>query len=242
MSGRVPQKKRNLAVYRRLMAVAIGERAMQIITEFPCDVVETPDMEIVLSDGCRLSARVWMPKDAGAAPVPAVLEYIPYRKRDGTLPRDEMMHPYVAGHGYACVRVDMRGNGDSDGLMTDEYTIQELADACEVIEWLAAQPWCSGSVGMMGKSWGGFNCLQTAFLQPPALKAVISVCSTTDRFADDIAGKVPDKATAVILCCASGGRSGMACDYMQQMGYQQVSNGGSAGAVSMQCGLPIDCL
>ena len=39
---------------------------------------------------------------------------------------------------------------------------------------------------MMGKSWGGFNCLQTAFLQPPALKAVISVCSTTDRFADDI--------------------------------------------------------
>ena len=159
---------------------------MQIITEFPCDVVETPDMEIVLSDGCRLSARVWMPKDAGAAPVPAVLEYIPYRKRDGTLPRDEMMHPYVAGHGYACVRVDMRGNGDSDGLMTDEYTIQELADACEVIEWLAAQPWCSGSVGMMGKSWGGFNCLQTAFLQPPALKAVISVCSTTDRFADDI--------------------------------------------------------
>ncbi|MEO6300851.1 MAG: CocE/NonD family hydrolase, partial [Paracoccaceae bacterium] len=114
------------------------------------------------------------------------LEYIPYRKRDGTLPRDEMMHAYVAGHGYACVRVDMRGNGDSEGLMADEYTIQELADACEVIEWLAAQDWCSGSVGMMGKSWGGFNCLQTAFLQPPELKAVVSVCSTTDRFVDDI--------------------------------------------------------
>ena len=159
---------------------------MRVVTEFPHQVVETPDMGIVLSDGCRLSARVWMPEGAGAAPVPAVLEYIPYRKRDGTLPRDEIMHPYVAGHGYACVRVDMRGNGDSDGLMADEYTIQELADACEVIEWLAEQPWCSGAVGMMGKSWGGFNCLQTAFLQPPALKAVISVCSTTDRFADDI--------------------------------------------------------
>ena len=105
-----------------------------------------------------------MPEDAATNPVPAVLEYIPYRKRDGTLPRDEIMHPYVAGHGYATVRVDMRGNGDSEGLMADEYTIQELADACEVIEWLAAQPWCSGSVGMMGKSWGGFNCLQTAFL------------------------------------------------------------------------------
>ena len=159
---------------------------MTIRTDFPHAVVETEDMGIVMSDGVRLSARVWMPADAGTHPVPAVLEYIPYRKRDGTLPRDEMMHPYFAGHGYAAVRVDMRGNGDSEGLMTDEYTIQELADACEVIEWLAAQPWCTGAVGMMGKSWGGFNCLQTAFLQPPALKAVVSVCSTSDRFADDI--------------------------------------------------------
>lgn len=159
---------------------------MKIVTELPHPVVENPDVGIVLADGCRLSARVWMPADAAAHPVPAVLEYIPYRKRDGTLARDEIMHPYVAGHGYACVRVDMRGNGDSDGLMSDEYSEQELADACEVIAWLAAQPWCSGSVGMMGKSWGGFNCLQTAFLQPPALKAVISVYSTTDRFESDI--------------------------------------------------------
>ena len=159
---------------------------MRVVTEFPHEIVETPDMGIVLSDGCRLSARVWMPEGAGKAPVPAVLEYIPYRKRDGTAVRDAMMHPYVAGHGYACVRVDMRGNGESDGLMADEYTIQELADACEVIEWLAGQPWCSGAVGIMGKSWGGFNCLQTAFLQPPALKAVMAVCASTDRFADDI--------------------------------------------------------
>jgi uncharacterized protein len=159
---------------------------MRVVTEFPHAIVETPDMGIVLSDGCRLSARVWMPEGAEKAPVPAVLEYIPYRKRDGTAVRDAMMHPYVAGHGYACVRVDMRGNGESDGLMADEYTIQELADACEVIEWLAGQPWCSGSVGMMGKSWGGFNCLQTAFLQPPALKAVIAVCATADRFQGDI--------------------------------------------------------
>ncbi len=157
---------------------------MKTVTGFPFAVVEDPDVGIVLSDGCRLSARIW--RAAGAGRVPAVLEYIPYRKRDGTLPRDEMMHPYVAGQGYACVRVDMRGNGDSDGVMTDEYTVQELADACEVIAWLAAQEWCSGAVGMMGKSWGGFNCLQTAFLQPPALKAVISVCATTDRFADDV--------------------------------------------------------
>lgn len=157
---------------------------MAVVTEFPFAVTDEPDVGIVLSDGCRLSARIW--RAEGAGPVPAVLEYIPYRKRDGTLPRDEMMHPYVAGHGYACVRVDMRGNGDSDGTMEDEYTAQELSDACEVIAWLAAQPWCNGSVGMMGKSWGGFNCLQTAWLQPPALKAVIAVCATADRFGGDI--------------------------------------------------------
>jgi uncharacterized protein len=159
---------------------------MRTSDEFPFRVTEEPDLGIVLSDGCRLSARVWMPEDALLTPVPAILEYIPYRKRDGTLPRDELMHPYFAGHGYAAVRVDMRGNGDSDGVMEDEYTPLELSDACEVIDWLSRQPWCSGPVGMMGKSWGGFNCLQTAFLRPPALKAVVSVMSTTDRFADDI--------------------------------------------------------
>jgi uncharacterized protein len=157
-----------------------------IRTDLPHAVTETEDLGIPMPDGTRLSARVWIPVDAASNPVPAVLEYIPYRKRDGTLPRDEMMHPYVAGHGYACVRVDMRGNGDSGGLMHDEYAQQEMDDALAVIDWLAKQPWCSGAVGMMGKSWGGFNCLQAAWNGHPALKAVVSVCSTTDRFADDI--------------------------------------------------------
>ena len=159
---------------------------MTIRTEFPHAITTQDDIGIPMPDGVRLSARLWLPVDALASPVPAVLEYIPYRKRDGTLPRDEMMHAYFAGHGYGALRVDMRGNGDSQGLMDDEYTELELADAEAVIDWLSRQPWCSGAVGMMGKSWGGFNCLQTAFRQPPALKAVVSVCSTTDRFGDDI--------------------------------------------------------
>lgn len=118
--------------------------------------------------------------------VPAILEMIPYRKRDTTLPRDETIHPWMAGQGYACLRVDLRGTGDSDGVFDDEYSAQELADICATIAWIAGQDWCSGAVGMMGKSWGGFNCLQAAALQPPALKAVVSVCATVDRFADDI--------------------------------------------------------
>ena len=151
-----------------------------------CDIQEIEDMEIILSDGCRLSARVWMPIDATEHPIPAILEYLPYRKRDGTCARDALTHPYFAKRGYACVRVDMRGNGDSQGLMEDEYTEQELKDGVEVIYWLANQAWCSGSVGMMGISWGGFNALQIAALDPAPLKAIITLCSTVDRYADDI--------------------------------------------------------
>jgi putative CocE/NonD family hydrolase len=159
---------------------------MKTITDFPRKIVEHPDMGIVMPDGCRLSARVWMPEDAAEHPVPAILEHLPYRKRDGTTARDSLTHPYLAGHGYACIRVDMRGNGDSEGLMEDEYSEQELQDAVDVIAWLAAQPWCSGKVGMMGISWGGFNALQVAAKQPPALKAIVTLCSTDDRYADDI--------------------------------------------------------
>jgi len=149
-------------------------------------ITEDPDHAIVLSDGTRLSARLWRPEDANADPVPLVLEFLPYRKRDGTCARDALTHPYFAERGYACARVDMRGNGDSEGLMEDEYSPQELADAVEVINWAASQPWCNGNVGMMGISWGGFNALQVAALAPEPLKAIITLCSTVDRFADDI--------------------------------------------------------
>lgn len=141
---------------------------------------------IPLSDGVRLSARVWLPVDAGSDPVPAVLEYLPYRKNDGTAVRDLARQAELASYGYAGVRVDLRGSGDSEGLLLDEYLQQELDDACEVIAWLADQPWCTGRVAMAGKSWGGFNALQVAALRPPALDAIISVCSTDDRYADDI--------------------------------------------------------
>ena len=159
---------------------------MKAVTEFPLETVEHPDMGIAMPDGCRLSARVWMPKDALNQPVPAIFEYLPYRKRDGTTARDALTHPYFAGHGYACLRVDMRGNGDSEGLMLDEYSEQELQDACDVIAWIIKQPWCAGKVGMMGISWGGFNALQVAAMQPSGLDAIITLCSTDDRYADDI--------------------------------------------------------
>ncbi|NIR76254.1 MAG: CocE/NonD family hydrolase, partial [Gammaproteobacteria bacterium] len=141
---------------------------------------------IPMSDGVRLAARIWLPAGAERDPVPAILEYIPYRKRDFEAVGDSITHPYLAGHGYACIRVDLRGSGDSEGVLRDEYLQQELDDGLEVVRWIAEQPWCSGSVGMMGISWGGFNALQIAALQPPELKAIITLCSTDDRYADDV--------------------------------------------------------
>src|SRR5207244_11256415 len=108
------------------------------------------------------AASIWLPDDAEQTPVPAILEYLPYRKRDGTYERDALTHPYLAGHGYAGVRVDLRGCGESSGLLFDEYAKQEQDDGVEVMEWLAAQPWCSGVVVVMGFSWGGFDGMRFA--------------------------------------------------------------------------------
>ena len=130
--------------------------------------------------------RLFLPKTAHATPVPVVLEYIPYRRRDGTRLGDEGMHRWFAANGYACARVDIAGMGDSDGLVEDEYALREQDDALEVVAWLAAQPWSSGAVGIIGISWGGFNGLQIAARRPPALKAVISLCSTVDRYHGDV--------------------------------------------------------
>lgn len=140
---------------------------------------------IPLADGTRLAARIWLPEDAEDHPVPAILEYLPYRKDDCTAQDDARRHPYFAGHGYAAVRVDLRGTGDSDGLLLGEYLKQEQDDALEVLAWLEARAWCTGAVGMIGYSWGGFNGLQIAARQPPQLAAVITVDSTDDRYLDD---------------------------------------------------------
>ena len=159
---------------------------MIIRTEFPRPVRLIDTAWIELSDGCRIAARVWLPVDAEADPVPAIVEYLPYRKNDATAGRDAEIHPYFAGFGYASIRVDMRGSGDSDGILYDEYLKQEQDDALEIFRWIAEQPWCTGKIGIIGKSWGGFNGLQIAARRPPELKAVITVASTDDRYADDV--------------------------------------------------------
>ena len=143
-------------------------------------------LEIPMADGVRIAGKLWLPEDAAARPVPAILEMVPYRKRDGTVFRDVRIHPWIAARGYACLRIDLRGSGESEGVLVDEYLAQEQQDGLALIDWAARQPWCSGAVGMTGISWGGFNALQLAALRPPALRAIVTLCSTDDRYADDI--------------------------------------------------------
>ena len=156
---------------------------MPIKRDLPHRVKEISHLWVPLASGIRLAARLWLPENANEHPVPVIIEYIPYRKSDGTAISDSARYRYLAGHGYACLRVDIRGSGDSDGLLADEYTRQELDDGCELIEWASKQSWCTGRVGLTGISWGGFNSLQIA---APGLAAIIAACVTDDRYRDDV--------------------------------------------------------
>jgi hypothetical protein len=84
---------------------------MHVPARYPHAVRTITTAWITLADGCRLAARIWLPEDAEAAPAPAIFEFLPYRLNDGSAVRDSRHFPYLAGHGYACVRVDMRGSG-----------------------------------------------------------------------------------------------------------------------------------
>jgi predicted acyl esterase len=143
---------------------------------------------IPMRDGVRIAADLYMPDGEAAANgeirFPAVMEYVPYRK-DEIHPSRADIYTYLPRHGYVMARVDIRGTGGSEGINTDEYTLQEQLDGYDAIEWLAAQPWCDGHVNMLGISYGGFTALQVATHNPPHLTTIIPVEFTDDRYTDD---------------------------------------------------------
>jgi uncharacterized protein len=118
----------------------------EVARSYPFGLTEIENIWVPMPDGVRLAGRLWLPEGAGR--VPLILEYLPYRKRDGTRARDEKMHRYLARHGYACLRLDIRGTGDSEGIITDEYSVQEQEDGVAAIDWLSRQDWCDGQVAM----------------------------------------------------------------------------------------------
>ncbi len=145
------------------------------------------DVRIPMRDGLELSANLFMPvpQEAGEK-FPAILEMIPYRKDDWRYQADHQRMTYLAQRGYVGCRLDIRGTGSSPGIALDEYTPAETQDGYDAVEWLAAQPWCNGKVGMWGISYGGFTAIQVAMLQPPSLKAIVPIYASDDRYTDDV--------------------------------------------------------
>lgn len=154
----------------------------------PFGVVKTQNIRIPLKDGNYIHAHAWFPDKAVNDQLHSfgtLVEYIPYRT-DVTVLRDSIRHPYYAANGFASMRVDMRGSCNSSDVLTDEYLQLEQDDALEVFDWIVKQPWSNGNIAMFGKSWGGFNGLQVAARQHPALKTIITLMSTDDRYSDDV--------------------------------------------------------
>ncbi len=142
------------------------------------------DWFIPMRDGIKLFAKAWHPE--GNGPFPAVINYDPYRSSDWrTIARGNYFH-FLARHGYVVLHVGVRGTDGSEGVVTDEYPLQEQLDGYDAVEWVAAQPWCNGNVGMMGTSYPAFTAIQVAMHQPPHLKAIIPLYGTDDRYTDDV--------------------------------------------------------
>ena len=143
---------------------------------------------LALKDGVRLSVTYFLPRPKKAGErFPVLLEFLPYRKDDSFYLRDYPLHSYWARDGFASAKVDLRGTGSSEGLAPErEYSDQELDDAIEVIAQLARMPWSNGNVGMWGISWGGFNAIQVAMRQPPALKAILAADAADNVFRDSV--------------------------------------------------------
>jgi uncharacterized protein len=143
------------------------------------------DVRVPARDGIELSVNLFVPL-AGPHRVPVILSTDPYRKDDWSAGWDLSLASYLAGRGYAYCRLDVRGTGSSGGTAMDEYTEAETLDGHDTVEWLAAQPWCTGRVGMWGLSYGGFTSIQVAATRPPSLKAIVAVQATDDRYTDDV--------------------------------------------------------
>jgi putative CocE/NonD family hydrolase len=147
------------------------------------------DVRIPVRDGLELSANLWLPVARPDEPderFPAILEMLPYRKDDWRAASDQGRGEWLAARGFALCRLDVRGTGSSPGIALDEYTARETQDGYDAVQWLASQPWCNGSVGMWGISYGGFTSIQVAMLRPSALKAIVPMMATDDRYTDDV--------------------------------------------------------
>ncbi|MGN6570775.1 MAG: CocE/NonD family hydrolase [Pseudolabrys sp.] len=153
------------------------------------------DVAVPMRDGAELMADVFRPEASGER-VPAILNLGPYQKdklwvvppaleeKQNEWMNWETVNPeWWVPRGYACVRVDGRGTGRSQG-QCEPWSFAEAIDFHDAIEWAAAQPWCNGKVGLSGISYFAINQWFVANLQPPSLKAMIPWEGFADIYRD----------------------------------------------------------
>ena len=126
--------------------------------------------------GLTLSGVLIRPDVAG--PVPALVTALPYRHDVAAL-TGFPTELWFAARGYASLLVDMVGTGSSDGVQRPPFDPGEADDALDAISWAARQPWCTGSVGMWGNSYGAMTTLRAASHRPAALRAIIAIQGTS---------------------------------------------------------------
>jgi uncharacterized protein len=135
------------------------------------------DLKTTMRDGVRLSSDVFMPKGGGRWPV--IFLRTPYETLHG--PHIEWAC-WWARRGYVVVIQDDRGRFESEGTF---YAYRDDGpDGHDTLEWIAAQPWCSGKIGMSGRSYGGIVQWQTAPFRSPYLTALAPQVIMGDYFGD----------------------------------------------------------
>jgi len=139
---------------------------------------------VPMKDGVRIAVDTYLPTTAGAeatGPLPVILHYTRYIRAfegedgevRGLVDNDPVLQAALR-HGYAVAVADARGTGASFGVHNGAFSVEETRDSYEIVEWLAAQPWSNGKVGMQGRSYPGMTQYQAATQAPPALKAIFA--------------------------------------------------------------------
>ncbi len=139
----------------------------------PVSVFLSADMEarynvkVPMRDGVNLSADIYFPRGA-KGPFPVILGRTPYNNTTEESIESAVFYPQ---HGYVFVAQDVRGKNDSEG---DFYAFaNEFEDGHDTVEWIGAQPWCDGNVGMVGASYVGNVQWQAAVMGSKYLKTIV---------------------------------------------------------------------
>lgn len=143
---------------------------------------------VAVRDGTRLAIDIYRPVVEGKPvekPLPVILEAtIDYRVdvRDGKLVPPATYLMDLLKHGYVIALLETRGQGASFGRQSPMRieTVEDYRDLYDVVEWLAAQPWSDGKIGMVGCSNRGVIQLRAAAAMPPHLKAIAPTAAPVD--------------------------------------------------------------